>query len=116
MRSSASRLISSPGIASAVPTLCPRSKAPPSLGLDPVLAGQRGGGQRVAGGFGRQGRRAAALDRVEETLEQVDGDRENRGRVLLGGDLLHRLQVAQLDGRRLGADDARRLGQFLGGL
>src|SRR2546429_6827664 len=43
----------------------------------------------------------------EESLEQIDRDREEGRRVVLGGDLRHRLQVAQLDGGGLRADDVR---------
>src|SRR5256885_9494050 len=49
----------------------------------------------------------------EESLEQIDRDREEGRRVVLGGDLRHRLQVAQLDGGGLRADDVRGLGELL---
>jgi len=44
-----------------------------------------------------------------EGLEQFDGDREDDGRILLGGDLRQRLQVAQLKRRRRLVDDVGRL-------
>src|SRR6266571_7873594 len=98
MRSSASRLMS--------------SWPPPILDLG-LVAGRRRR-QRLARAGGQSGR--AAPDRLEQPLEEVNGDREDRRRVLLGGDLGHRLQIAQLDGRGLGTDDAGRHRQLLGSL
>ena len=40
-----------------------------------------------------------------ERLQQVDRHREDDGGVLLGGDLVERLQVAQLERRRRLVDD-----------
>src|SRR6476469_276653 len=57
--------------------------------------GERGAGRRVAAGDGRAGGRA-----LEEGLEQLDGDRENGGRVVLGRDLGGGLEVAELDRAR----------------
>src|SRR5579859_5258871 len=91
IRSRASRLMSSPAISA------------PRL----LLTARRG--QRLAGGAGRQGGDGrggrSPGDGFEESLEQVDRDREDRGRVLFGRDLRHRLEVAQLNGGGLGADD-----------
>ena len=49
----------------------------------------------------------------EEALDEVDRQREDDRRVLLGRDLRQRLQVAQLQRRRLAADDLGGLGELL---
>jgi len=41
---------------------------------------------------------------------------KNRGRIILRGDFVDRLEIAELDRRRLAADDMRGLRQLLGGL
>jgi len=48
---------------------------------------------------------AAADSSGGESLEQFDGDREDDGRVLFGGDLRQSLEVAQLERRRRLVDD-----------
>src|SRR6266567_2297830 len=101
IRSSASRLISSPGM----------------LALDPRLV--EGGGQGLAGdlfGEGGAGCGRGLRRLLEESFEQFDREREDRGRIVLGSDLGDGLQEPQLDRRGLGADDVRGLSQLLGRL
>jgi hypothetical protein len=52
----------------------------------------------------------------DERREQVERQREDDRRVLVGADLQQGLQVAQLQRRRLAADDRGRAGELLGGL
>src|SRR5689334_3128656 len=99
MRSKASRVISSPAISAA--------------GL--LFAAERR--NRLATGSGRQGGgRPSGTDRVQESLEEVDGDREDGRGVLFRGDFCDGLEIAELNRGRLRPDDVRRLGQLLGGL
>jgi hypothetical protein len=70
-------------------------------------------GSRPSAGF--RCRQTLFLFRAEhhlKGLEELDGDREDDGRVLLHGDFGQSLQVAQLDGGRFPADDLGGLGQF----
>jgi len=50
---------------------------------------------------------------VRERLEEIDRDREERGRIVFRGDFGERLQVAQLHGNRLFRHDGRGLGELL---
>src|SRR5262247_2825359 len=52
----------------------------------------------------------------EESFKQIDGDREDDGRVSLHADFGQRLQVAQLQGDGFACDGVRRMDQLLGGL
>src|SRR5438876_1205134 len=51
--------------------------------------------------------------RPNDGLEQIDGNRENRRRVILGRDLGERLKVSELHGKGLRRDDRGRLGELL---
>src|SRR5690242_16879840 len=53
---------------------------------------------------------------VEERLEELDREREQDRRVLLGRDLDERLEVAELQGAGRAGDDVGRLSELLGGL
>jgi hypothetical protein len=53
---------------------------------------------------------------LEQGAEQINGEREDDGGVLLGADRVQRLQVAQLDGLRRLRDHIGRLLQGPGGL
>src|SRR6266545_4334602 len=59
---------------------------------------------------------AAAADPVEQRADQVHRQREEGGGVPLGGDLPHRLQIAQLHGDRKAHEDLRGLAELGGGL
>src|SRR5262249_3963605 len=71
-------------------------------------------------GWRRGDRLAAVLSwrgrDVEQPAQQVERQREDDGAVLLGRDLGERLQIAQLQGGRLRADDLRGRGQRLRGV
>src|SRR5688572_4974799 len=69
----------------------------------------RGWGRDLAAVFAGRG------DVVDEALQHLDRQREDDGAVLLGGDLGQGLQVAQLQGGRLAADDLGRVGELLAG-
>ena len=58
----------------------------------------------------------AVLEGLHERLDQVDGHRQDDGRVLVGPDLEQRLQVAQLQRRGVAAHDLGGVEQALGGL
>ena len=79
-----------------------------------------GGGQAGVGGVGRRGEAAAAgLGARDERLQQAIGRSiggEDDRRVLVDAHLEQRLQVAQLERRRVLADDLGRLGELLRGL
>src|SRR6266542_553764 len=53
--------------------------------------------------------------KVEEALQQLERQREHDRRVLFSGDLGQRLQVPQLQGRGLTADDLSGVGELLAG-
>ena len=53
---------------------------------------------------------------LQERLEQVDRDREERRRVVLRGDLVERLEVPELKRHGLRLHERRRFDQLLGGL
>src|SRR5581483_9023472 len=57
-------------------------------------------------------RRRHPADRLEG-LEQLDGDREDDRRGLLGRDLHQRLELAELEGARGAGDDVGRLAELL---
>src|SRR5437870_8502446 len=58
------------------------------------------------------GRLAGHLADRLEGLEQLDRDREDDGRVLLGRDLHHRLELAELEGTGRGGHDRGRLAEL----
>src|SRR3954462_15652088 len=73
------------------------------------VAGGKGGARSFGVvGPGRRRTRRRRLLRLEEGLEQLDRNREDRGRVVLRGDLGDRLEIAELNGARL-------LGECAGG-
>src|SRR5262245_22758907 len=60
--------------------------------------------------FARLGlRQRRRLSRADQGLEEIDGDREDRGRVVLGRDLGEGLKIAELHGEGLRRDHGRRL-------
>src|SRR5687768_12254318 len=67
------------------------------------------------GALGIRPDRAHLADRLEG-LQQLDGDREDDRRVLLGRDLHHRLELAELQGAGGVGDHVGRLTQLLRGL
>ena len=80
-------------------------------------AGRHGGGSGGAGGLGAGGFGLAPAGLVigpaDERLEHVHRQREDDRRVLVAADFEQRLQVAQLQGGRVGADDVGRVGELL---
>ncbi len=85
---------------------------------------REGGGRRASGGGsggGSAGPAAAAwpccrrlvVGAADERLEHVHRQREDDRRVLVAADFQQRLQVAQLQRGRVGADDVGRVGELL---
>ena len=63
-----------------------------------VVVGSRSRSSSSRGSSGGGGRGAHAAEPVSERLEELDGHWKYNGGVLLGGDVVQRLQVAQLNG------------------
>src|SRR6185436_7315754 len=130
IRSSAARSIGPPG-KSLIVTLSGAGRLDPKPGHQvlellcrhPTLLGR---GRQCLGGFRWGGRaRSTYLPRdcgrgtryaLKKWPEELDRNREDRGRVVLRRDLGDRLEIAQLKRARLGAQHTGRLGQRFRGL
>ena len=88
-------------------------RAQPGELVDADLGGSSGRLRRLRRSPGRV---AGPRSRPEERLDHVERQREDDGRVLVDADVEQRLQVAELERRRVLADDVRRLGELLGRL